>query len=177
MKKPVIDQETLKRLLEYNPDTGVFIWKSRPDGAKRWNARYAGKVAGFHWTPRGSRVAYVSIRIFDWPFLGHRLAWLYMTGEWPAEAVDHKDLDGLNNRWENLRPATKAQNGANTRAPRTNSSGFKGVSLHKPTGKYRAYIKIGERQVWLGYHDTAEAAHAAYAAAAKSMRGEYARAS
>ena len=175
MTAPILTQETLKALLHYDPVTGVFTWLSRP-GRKAWNTRYAGRVAGFDWRPSGCGTTYRSIRIFDWPFLGHRLAWLYMTGEWPVMGVDHIDLNGLNNRWANLREATKAQNGHNTRAPRTNTSGFKGVSLHKQTGRYRAYIRVDGRQRWLGYHDTAEAAHAAYARAANDLRGEFGRA-
>lgn len=174
MTAPALTQTELKGLLHYDPETGDFTWFPR-EGRRAWNTRYAGKPAGFDWRC-GSNVSYRSIRIHDWPFLGHRLAWLYMTGAWPTYGVDHIDLDGLNNRWVNLREASKAQNGHNTRAPCTNTSGFKGVSLHRQTGRYRATIRSGDRQIWLGYHDTPEEAHAAYVKAANELRGIFARA-
>lgn len=171
MSAPFLTQGMLRSLLEYDPTTGVFTWKPR-SGAAAWNTRYAGKVAGFDW--RVGNVVYRSIRIFDWPFLGHRLAVLYVTGEWPTHGVDHINLNGLDNRWVNLRPATKQQNGWNTPKPRTNTTGFKGVSRDR-RGKFRATIRVGGRQVWLGFHDTAEEAHAAYCEAAREQFGEYAR--
>ncbi len=174
MSEPFLDQAILLTLLHYDPETGVFTWYRRPDARKVWNTRYAGKVAGFDWTVSPG-VVYRSIRIFDWPFLGHRLAWLYMTGGWPPIGVDHRDLDGLNNRWTNLRLATKAQNAANTRAPRNSTTGHKGVSWSKTNRKFRAYIRAGGRQKWLGYFDTAEEASAAYQSAAAEVYGEFAR--
>ena len=172
---PYINQAILKSLLIYDPETGEFTWRIRLDARPQWNGRYAGKKAGFAWRPKGSNVTYWSVRIFDWPFLGHRLAWLYMTGEWPVAEVDPRDLDGTNNRWSNLRPATKAQNGANRGKPKTNTSGLKGASWCKGAGRWRATIHRGGRQIWLGYHDTAEDAHAAHVAKAKETSGEYAR--
>jgi hypothetical protein len=171
-KAPDISAELLRSLLHYEPDTGVFTWKRRPDARAAWNTRYAGKVAGFDWLVCPG-LLYRSIRIFDWPFLGHRLAWIYMTGEWPA-MIDHRDSDGLNNRWENLRPATKAQNAANTGICKTNTTGFKGVSPCK-SGKFRATIRRDGRQVWLGRYATAEEASIAYRRAAAARHGEYER--
>jgi hypothetical protein len=171
---PKLTAELLRAIIHYDPDSGDFHWRERPDARRSWNTRYAGKLAGFDWSV--NNVAYRSIRIFNYPFLGHRLAWLYMTGAWPLHCIDHKDLDGTNNRWSNLREATKAQNGANTRAPCTNTSGFKGVSLQRKTGRFRAYIKHAGKQKWLGSHDTAESAHAAVSAATAELRGEFGRA-
>lgn len=169
---PALTQDTLKRLLHYEPLTGVFTWLTRADVRQSWNTRYAGKEAGFDWSI--GNVTYRSIRIFDWPFLAHRLAFLYTTGAWPKDGIDHKDLDGLNNRWANLREATKAQNSANTKAMRNNSSGFKGVSKNH-NGRWRATISISGKQRRLGYFDTPEEASAAYHAAAVERSGEFAR--
>jgi hypothetical protein len=175
MTTPQLDQTTLKRLLHYDPQTGLFVWRERDDVPNSWNGRYAGKVAGYDWHVPRSASSYRSIRIFNWPFLGHRLAFLYMTGEWPPHDVDHIDMNGLNNRWSNLRMATKTQNSGNRLTTRANRTGFKNVSLHKPTGRYRAYISLNGRQKWLGYHDTPEAAYAAYCEAARAKYGEFAR--
>lgn len=175
MKKPALDQATLKRILSYCPETGVFTWRQRPELRPQWNGRYAGKPAGYAREATGGNL-YWSIRIFDWPFHAGPLAWLYMTGEWPSALIDHIDNDGLNNRWSNLRQATRSQNAANSRLAKTNTSGLKGASFCKANGRWRATIKIDGRQAWLGYHDTAESAHAAYMAAARARSGPYARA-
>lgn len=172
MTAPPLTAAALRSLLEYDPGTGEFRWKPRP-GMRAWNTRYAGRVAGYDWTI--GRVSYRCIRVLDWPFLAHRLAWLYVTGEWPRHGVDHRDMDGLNNRWSNLREATKIQNAHNVTVSRRNSTGFKGVSLIRKSGKFRAYLSHSGRQLVLGYFDTAEAASAAYAKAAIELRGEFAR--
>lgn len=90
--------------------------------------------------------------------------------------TDHIDGNGLNNRRENLRLATKAENGRNSRIRRRNKSGFKGVHLHKQSGKWRARISTGSKLVCLGLHETPEEAHAAYAKASIELHGEFSRA-
>lgn len=89
--------------------------------------------------------------------------------------VDHINGDGLDNRRANLRPATPGQNAANMRRPRNNTSGFKGVTLYRRTGRWRAHITVDQRQRHLGYFDTAEEAAHAYDTAATQTWGEYAR--
>jgi len=83
-------------------------------------------------------------------------------------------MDGTNNAWSNLREATRAQNAANTGLNRTNTTGFKGVSPCK-SGKFRATIRVGGRQVWLGRFATAVEASAAYEKAIRARSGDYAR--
>lgn len=92
-----------------------------------------------------------------------------------AEIVDHIDGDSLNNRRANLRIATYAQNNCNRKINKNNASGFKGVSWHRNTGKWRAVIKIGGNQISLGLYSTPEDAHAAYCKAAVKYHGEFAR--
>lgn len=104
-------------------------------------------------------------------FLLHRVI---MNAE-PGKIVDHRDGDGLNNRRENLRFATKAENGRNSRIRKQNASGFKGVFLHKQSGKWRARISTGDRHVCLGLHPTPEAAHEAYVKASAELHGEFGR--
>jgi hypothetical protein len=174
-KIPFLTQQMLKAILAYDPLTGLFVWKERADVRPQWNGRYAGKIAGYARVATGGGI-YWSIRIFDWPFHSNRLAWLYMTGEWPEELVDHADRNGLNDRWENLRAADKSQNAANAKRPVTNTTGFKGVSIHKKSGRFRATIRVAGRQVFLGHFDHPEDAHAAYVKAAIARSGEFARA-
>lgn len=157
-RKPTADE--VRDVLNYNPHTGVFTW------ATSNRVRKAGQVAGGI-CDRG----YVTINIFGQPRYAHRLAYLYMTGEWPSSQVDHKDRNRTNNRWDNLRLASVVENVGNSKVRNDNTTGFKGV--HRYSGKFRAKINIDGRQVHLGTFDTPEDASKAYIAAAKRRYGEY----
>jgi hypothetical protein len=180
MKRPAkyrpsvkLDQDVLKSILHYDPLTGMFTWLSRIATTSRqraWNTRYAGKQAGCEWRAEKSNTPYIVIHIFDRAFFAHRLAVLYMTGEWPDDHTDHKDLDGINNRWLNLRAATHSQNLSNSRLPSRNKSGFKGVRPHK-----HKWVAVCAGK-YLGLFSTPEEASAAYLAAATTKSGEFARA-
>lgn len=99
-----------------------------------------------------------------------------MTGEWPPQEVDHHDNDGWNNRWDNLRLATRSQNQANTRRYKSNSSGKKGVFRNGGEARpWRAQIQKDGKKISLGYFETIEAASEAFAAAATAQHGEFAR--
>lgn len=87
--------------------------------------------------------------------------------------VDHINGDGLDNRRANLRLASHTENNRNTRTPINNTSGFKGVAWHAANRKWRAYIKVENRQKYLGLFATAEAAHAAYCLAADQFHGNF----
>lgn len=171
----ILDQATLKQLLDYDPDTGSFIWKERP-GQPSWNARYANKPAGHVWIdPQRPVKRYLVIHIKRSGRVqkAHRLAWLYVTGSWPDHQIDHVDCDGLNNRFSNLRAATHAQNARNARTRRDSATGIKGV--HAARGRYYAHIRHDGRQIHLGTFATAETAHAAYCRASAELHGEFGR--
>ena len=89
------------------------------------------------------------------------------------EQVDHVDRDGLNNRRENLRLSTPAQNQQNQRRHIDSTTGYKGVRYNK--GKWMARISVNKVRVYLGVFETPEAAYAAYCDAAKKYHGEFAR--
>jgi hypothetical protein len=168
-----LTRERLRALLHYDPETGVFTWLPRElaefsdaRAQRSWNTKYAGKSAG------GLNVVlgYVLIAVDGGRYFGHRLAWLYMTGEWPSRHVDHIDGQGWNNRWSNLRDVSAAVNLQNQRRARSNSeSGLLGVHLDKRCGRYRAQIRVSGKVHALGYHDTAEEAHAAYVEAKRRL--------
>lgn len=88
--------------------------------------------------------------------------------------IDHINTDGLDNRRANLRIATTSENQRNRGATRLNTSGFKGVSFIKCSGKWRSEIKVNKKTIYLGQHATPETAYAAYCKAAKSMHAEFA---
>ena len=98
-----------------------------------------------------------------------------MTGAWPAAEIDHVNSDGFDNRWSNLREATRAQNTRNTRAHHNNRSGMKGVYFEKRIGRWYARIMVDRKQHNLGSYDTAELAHRAYCEAAERLHGAFAR--
>lgn len=156
--------ERLRALLRYNPFTGRFYWRVNRSNVKAGNV--AGKLASN---------GYWKIKIDGVDYTGQQLAWLYYHGTPPAGVVDHRNRDTLDNRIANLRDATFAQNQYNRTAQANNTSGFKGVSLIKKTGRYRADIKANGVPRYLGSFATAEEASAAYDAAARDLHGEFAR--
>ena len=159
-------QAQITEILDYSPESGEFMW--RVTGRGRRKSRIAGGI-------RKSRaVKYLCITIDGNTYPAHWLAILYVTGLWPT-MVDHKDQDGLNNRFDNLRPCTPRQNLANTKLNKTNRSGYKGVSRHGK--KWRAVIVNNRKQINLGSHDTEAEAHQAYLSKARELFGEFVRAS
>jgi len=157
----MVTQTRLIELLSYDLDTGVF---TRRAGV---GPTHIGDVAG------NPCHGYWQICIDGRSYYAHRLAWLYMTGEWPKEQIDHINMDKTDNRWNNLRLATPSQNTCNQSARSTNKVGMKGVS---PNGKrFSAQITIDGTCHHLGTFDTPALAHSAYADAAAILHGTFAR--
>lgn len=92
-----------------------------------------------------------------------------------SELVDHINMNGLDNRRENLRVATKSQNSANTKPRSSNKSGYKGVSWDKSRQRWRSRIRHNGQYFWLGYFDNLQDAYSAYCKKAKELFGEYAK--
>lgn len=92
-----------------------------------------------------------------------------------TEEVDHINLNSLDNRRTNLRLANRSQNVSNQGKPKTNTSGFKGVSWYKANRKYVARIKFHQKNIHLGYFDDPYEAHMAYQRAAQDLFGDFAR--
>jgi len=152
----------LMELLEYFPLTGIFVWRARSSTFSRIKI---GDIAG-NITHQG----YVCIKIDRRLYFVHRLAWLYMTGAWPENQIDHIDGNPSNNRWHNLRDATNSENQQNLRTPHSdNKCGLLGVSKHKDSKKWIAQIRINGKARHLGYFPTAEIAHAAYLKAKRRL--------
>ncbi len=138
-----LTQARLKELMHYNPKTGVLMWLEHRGGKAK-----AGTEAG------ALSVGYVRPMVDGQRYLAQRLIWLYMTGEWPPTQVDHEDRDRANNRWTNLRLATKKQNGENRNPHKRSTTGFRGVSFDKNCEKYRATIFHNGKRYFQGSHDT-----------------------
>jgi hypothetical protein len=179
-KRTDITPEIVAQSLEYNPNTGLFIWRTRPRHhfvdsrtMNSWNARYSNTEAG----KRRKKDGRLTIFIMGIPFLANRLAYVIMMGVWPTYEVDHYNNDPTDDRWDNLRHATHAQNGRNQKRPKNNTTGYKGVVKRKYNGRYQASIGVGNKRIILGTFDTAEQAHEAYCKAAAELHGEFARTS
>jgi hypothetical protein len=141
-------QEELKTLLRYDPETGKFFWIHARGNLK------AGAPAGAS-DKQGYRVIGVNGKYHK----AHRLAFLYMTGKFPPDMVDHINRDTGDNRWENLREVTRSQNCQNKEA--------KGIHRMKRNGKWMAYIKLNGKLKHLGYFHTKDEAKSVRLAAEK----------
>ena len=144
MPKTILTQEYLKEILEYNPETGMFIWKI--EKARRVATN---DIAGTKWKNHNG-TSYLHISIDYNKYRAHRLAWLYMTGEFPVNQVDHKDGNGLNNKWDNIRSVSQSENMKNLPLRKDNKSGVCGVSFDKEFGKWVAYISANNKIIKIG---------------------------
>lgn len=158
----MITQQRLKELLDYDPLTGIFTW--RVDRYRVRKGQSAGVVA-----TRKNGYRRIHIRLDQRLYLAHRLAWLYMTGRWPTNLLDHKDGDATNNQWKNLREATSVENAANSGSERISPTDMDGVTYFQ--GRYFACLETGGRNDYLGAFDTFDKASAAVIAAGGSPMG------
>jgi hypothetical protein len=154
MAKADLTAARLRELLHYDETTGLFTWL-----VSRSIAVKAGAIAGK--PPKDAGYCYVFVD--GYLYAAHRLAWLYMTGQWPVGLIDHKDGIRCNNAFSNLRDVTHRQNSENKRKARVDSkTGLMGVTYHAKNRKFQARIQTEGRSRSLGYYPTAEEAHAAY---------------
>jgi hypothetical protein len=140
-------------VLDYDPETGLFKWKS-------------GELAG-RAHPRG----YLRISVSGYSILSHRLAWFLTYGYWPKE-LDHINLDKTDNRISNLRECSHAQNLQNRRKLKGTASPLKGA--HRFRAGWVAKIVCNGQRTYLGVFKTDLEAHEAYCKAASSLHGEFA---
>lgn len=159
---PQLTAERLRELLDYDSATGIFTWLGK--GRKK-----AGILAGCK-TARG----YWQIKIDGRIYIAHRLAWLYVKGEWPEGILDHKEGGGLRNEFNNLRECNGTQNNGNIGKRSFNKSGFKGVYRNGKWSTWVATIGFKKRVIFLGCHATPQAAAMAYDSAALAQYGEFA---
>lgn len=157
MPKKPITQAELKADLSYDPETGIF---TRVD---------TGRVTG---TTASQR--YIGIQVRRCIYPAHRLAWLYMTGEYPQRDVDHKNWDKTDNRFSNLRLVeSKSASNGNHRLKSNNKSGAKGVVLES-SGRYRSRLYFKGKTYYAGCFDTLDEAAHAYNKLAIQHFGEFA---
>ncbi len=161
-----LDAEYVRRIFDYSPETGIFIWREC-DKKHPYNlGRPAGSVGS---------TGHMKIKIGGRHYLAHRLAWLYVYGVWPTAEIDHINLIADDNRLCNLREATRSQNAANLRRHKDGTSGYKGVSYRAHRGTYEARIRKNGKLKSLGHYKTGKEANEVYLKAAQAAFGEFAR--
>lgn len=157
-----IDPSTMRQLLKYDPDSGVFTWKARrPEMfnnggkytqdqlCKRWNTRCAGKQA---FTSKDGR-GYHQTKVLDKTITAHRTAFCLMEGRWP-DHVDHISGDISDNRWINLREVDNHENCKNRSMQSNNTTGMVGVRWRSDFSKWVADIKVNGKSIHLGSFET-----------------------
>jgi hypothetical protein len=171
MAKPRLDDtltaDYLRTVLDYNPKTGIFIWRDRTDIRPGANCQYRGTVAGAH-----MKSGYVHIGINGRVRYAHRLAWLYVHGWLPPEEIDHINEIKSDNRIANLRVSEHGPNNIRSKARAT--SGAVGVY---PAGasRWQAQIQWEGRVHYLGCFATIKEAKAVRDEAARKLHGKFAR--
>lgn len=159
----MIDQATLKSLMEYDPLTGLWRWV-RPNSGRAKKGWFRGSK---------SSTGYLVIQVNKKLYGAHRLAWLYVHGSLPEEHIDHINCDKEDNRIDNLRTATHAENLWNRRHTVRSSTGVKGVFKNKRG--YRAEIQANKRRYFVGYFSSVEDAMVAIENASSAIHGRYGR--
>ena len=136
-----MNQDKLKDLFQYNAKTGLLHWKIKCS----WNVKI-GNVAGTtkHWSN------YIYIRFNNKSYPAHKLVWLYHYGIYPNGCIDHVNGIRNDNRIDNLRHATRAQNSQNMRIFKSNTSGIKGVDWKKNTNKWRVRLQVNHKRIEIG---------------------------
>lgn len=159
----MITQKELKEILEYNPETGDFYWKISP----KHGVNVGDKAGSQH-------IGYTRLTIKRKKYLTHRLAWLYVYGEFPKGDIDHIDNDRANCRINNLRIANKSTNGYNRKKQANNTSGIKGVIWCKASNKWSVRIGVNKKKIYFGVWDDLEFAELVAQEARAKYHGEYA---
>ena len=161
-------QKLLKECFRYERSTGKLFWKKRPlkhfvsEGMRRrWNGRYAGLEAFTQVTRWGHRRG----AIYKKAYLAHRVVWKLVTGKEPPDVIDHRDRNGQNNRWRNLREATTSQNIIN---------GIRSGVSQRSNGKWRERGTVGGKRFHIGDYSSQDEAVRVRRQVHRELHGEFA---
>lgn len=164
-RNPLPDAEYLRSLFTYEPDTGLLRWKINRAQMK------IGDPAG---AKRGE-TGYLQVSIDQKLYRVHLVIWKIVTGEEPPNFIDHEDTIKNNNKWGNLRDATKSQNQANIGLISTNTTGAKCVFWYKAYQKWAVQCWKDGKAHFGGYHTEFNVARGVAENLLKKLHGEFAR--
>lgn len=156
--------QKLREILHYDPDTGVWTWLQAP----AYNV-IIGSQAG-HVNTHGYRI----ITYRGEKYRSGKLAWLYMTGEWPTQEIDHDDRDKVNDRWSNLFDRSRSENALNRDLQSNNFSGTRGIHFDTGRGKWCVQVKKNNVTRFFGRYDDYDEAVIARDEAAVKLHGAFA---
>jgi hypothetical protein len=173
----ILEPELLRKLLRYEPETGKLFWLPRGKeffkadcDCVAWNARFANREA----FTASNRDGYKIGKVLRKGCLAHRLIWVMQTSADAISDIDHIDRNPANNKWLNLRLATRSENQANRASSRDSTSKYLGVHWHKRDKRWEASIQRRGKRTGLGYfHCELEAARC-YDIAAMETHGSFA---
>lgn len=174
---PIVTHADFEEVIRYAPSTGEFFWKTRPEkffssdkACEVWNAQWAGQAVGAY-DVKGYRVTTFQGKLIRL----HRLAYFLIHGEWPEVSIDHINGVKDDNRWVNLRHASRSENQRNQKRPTTNTSGHKGVIFDKTksTWYFQMRQNDGSRFTKSGFKTKEDAAEACRAMREK-LHGQFA---
>lgn len=159
----MLTQAELKSQLHYNPETGIFTWLASTNRRIKIGDKVGSKDGDGYLK---TSLNYKTYRL-------HRLAWLYVYGEFPESVIDH--INGIKdaNCILNLREASMSENRVNAGSQINNTSGFKGVTFHKPSNKWQAQAGLNGKNHYLGLFTTPELASESYKHFATKHHGEF----
>lgn len=163
-KTPEIAPSRLAEIVDYNPATGLLVWKARPREHfvnDKAFGRWATVMVGAPAFAQLDRAGYLAGQLAKQTYRAHRVAWAMGHGEWPKGQIDHINGDRRDNRLNNLRLVNNQENMKNAKMPTTNSSGYVGVYWFEPRKRWRAAIGLSGKVKTIGYFDTKEEAAAA----------------
>src|SRR5882724_220608 len=176
MPKERIPEGLARALFSYEADTGRLLWAVN---AGRHGRIRAGTRAGSEHTDKdGYRSRYVTID--GRSYKASHVIWVWATGKWPKRTVDHKNLDGLDDRWDNLREADDSQQKQNNRRRKDSKTGYKCIAYYNDPryrdGKcYRWQVVVNGKRIKSSVrYTTAKEAYEAYCARLSDFHGEFA---
>lgn len=159
----MLTQDFLKKVLHYNPETGIWTWiVDYSSRAKK------GESPGWK-----NDAGYICFSVKGKKYRSHQLAFLYMEGALPKGQIDHINRIRDDNRWCNLRPATQTEQNANCKVRKNNTSGYRGIYWREDRGYYVAQIVLGGQHTYIGSFPLLKDAVEAYNAKSLELFGDF----